>query len=78
MRSEKDNIKDQTQIWADTDQTKVSTQHHMKIMKYNTYHRKRQGQHKRPNTNVDSHGQDKTEESVQHQPCGQAFKYASL
>ena len=38
----------------------------------------RQGPPKRPNTNMDRHGQDKTKVSVQHQPYGQAFKNASL
>ena len=40
----------------------------MKGMKDNTDDRKRHGQHKRPNTNMGRHGQDKTKMSVQHQP----------
>ena len=31
---------------------------------YNTDDRKRQGQHKRPNTNMDRHGQDQTKVSI--------------
>ena len=43
----------------------------MKTRKDNTDDRKRQGQHKRPNTNMDRHGQDKIKVSTQHQPCEQ-------
>ena len=42
--------------------------------KYNIDDRKRQGQHKIPNTDMDRHGQDKIKVSIQHQPYGQAFK----
>ena len=38
----------------------------------------RQGQYKRPNTNMDIHGQDKTKVSGQHQQYGKAFKNDSL
>ena len=40
--------------------------------------RKRQGQHKIPNTNMNRKGQDKTKVSLQHQPYNQALKYASF
>ena len=40
----------------------------MKGRKDNTDDRKTQGQHKRPNTIMDRHGEDKTKVTVQHQP----------
>ena len=48
--------------------------HNIKGRKDNKDDRKWQGQHKRPITNRDRHGQDKTNVSICHQPYGKAFK----
>ena len=49
----------------------------MEGRKDNTDDRRRQGQHKSPNTNMDRHGQEKTKVYVQYQSYGQAFKNTS-